>query len=66
MKRRGLLLFVLAALALGCARGGVTFTGDQAKPAPELPADEAVWLNGRGALSKLGGQVVLVEAWHPW
>jgi hypothetical protein len=49
----------------GCSRGGVMLTGDKAVAAPELPTDDAVWMNGKIDLAALHGQVLLIEAWSP-
>jgi hypothetical protein len=63
-RRTWLWLPLLALLALAaCKRGGVVLTGEQA--APELPTDEALWLNGKIDLAAVRGQVLLIEAWAP-
>jgi hypothetical protein len=52
---------VAALLFAGCGKGTVL----SGIAAPELPRDEATWLNGPADLAALRGKVVLVEAWHP-
>jgi hypothetical protein len=64
-KRAVLMIAVIGMSLAGCRRGGTTLVGDSAATAPELPREDASWLNGKLDLAAARGSVVLVEAWHP-
>ena len=60
--------FVLIMMLCGSACSGpmtTVFAPNQAAVAPEVPAGETAWMNGRFTFEDAKGEVVLISAWDP-